>query len=55
MRKTIATIFLLLIVETLFAIPAKDNQWRTITLQDGKTVRAKLVGDEFLHYYIDEA
>lgn len=55
MRKTIATIFLLLIVETLFAIPAKDNQWRTITLQDGKTVRAKLVGDEFLHYYIDES
>ena len=54
MKKYITIFFLLLITETLFCIPAKNNQWQTLTLSDGKTVRAKLVGDECLHYYIDE-
>ena len=55
MKRIIAIFFLLLITETLFCIPAKNNQWQTLTLSDGKTIRAQLVGDECLHYYIDEA
>lgn len=31
------------------AVPAKRGQWRTISLSDGSTVSAQLVGDEYMH------
>ncbi len=37
----------------LHAIPALPGQWRTLTLTDGTTVRAQLVGDEVVHYFQD--
>ena len=33
------------------AMPAKRGQWQTLTLTDGTTVTAQLVGNEHLHYY----
>lgn len=39
---------------SVWAVPAKPGVWRSITLVDGSEVRAHLVGDEFLHYYVSE-
>lgn len=35
----------------MLAAPAKRGQWRTITLEDGKSVRAELCGDEHVSFY----
>ncbi|MBP5337754.1 MAG: endonuclease [Prevotella sp.] len=43
--------FLLLAVAT-FAVPAKPGLTRLLTLTDGSTVNATLVGDEYLHYWL---
>lgn len=37
---------------TINAIPAKPGVTRTITLADGNTITARLVGDEFGHYWL---
>ena len=42
---------MLLAVITASAMPARPNQWRTLTLTDGTQVRATLVGDEHSHWY----
>ena len=36
----------------IFAVPAKPGLTKILNLSDGTTVRAKLVGDEFAHYWI---
>ena len=36
-----------------FAVPAKQGINRILTLTDGTTVSATLVGDEFAHYWVD--
>ena len=36
-----------------FAIPAKPGLKRMITLTDGTTVSAMLIGDEYAHYWLD--
>src|SRR3712207_6956018 len=33
------------------AVPAKKGVKRVLTLQNGQTVTAELVGDEYLHYW----
>lgn len=38
----------------VWAVPAKPGVWRFITLTDGSEVRARLLGDEFQHYYESE-
>ena len=50
--------FMLLLVAilctlTINAIPAKPGQTRKIMLADGNTVTARLVGDEFGHFWVD--
>ena len=35
-------------------MPAKRGVWCSISLVDGTEVKAQLVGDEFLHYYVSE-
>lgn len=50
---------LLMAVTTVFAltvnaIPAKPGLVKVITLENGKTVKARLVGDEFGHYWLGE-
>lgn len=54
MRKAIITSLLLACFMTALAIPAKPNLWKTLRLKDGTTVEARLIGDEFSHYYIDK-
>ena len=36
---------------TAIAVPAKRGLWKTITLANGQTVKATLVGDEFGHFW----
>ncbi|MBR3480341.1 MAG: endonuclease [Prevotella sp.] len=37
-----------------FAVPAKPGFTRTLTITDGSTVNAMLVGDEYLHYWLGD-
>lgn len=50
-RKFTLMALMLLAVITASAMPARPNQWRTLTLTDGTQVRATLVGDEHSHWY----
>jgi M6 family metalloprotease-like protein len=36
------------------AVPARPNMFRTLKLSDGTTVKARLVGDEFGHYWLTD-
>lgn len=51
MKKNILTFLLLFVSIALLAAPAKRGQWRTITLEDGTSVRAELCGDEHVSFY----
>lgn len=51
MKKFILTILLTVTAMTMMAVPAKREQWKTLTLQDGTEVRATLVGDEHGHFW----
>ena len=37
-----------------FAVPAKRGVVKTLRLADGTEVRARLAGDETMHYYVTE-
>lgn len=43
---------LLCLALSLWAVPAKRGVWRSIPLADGTEVKAQLMGDEFMHYYV---
>ena len=45
---------LLCLVLSVWAVPAKRGVWCSLSLVDGTKVKAQLVGDEFLHYYVSE-
>lgn len=45
---------LLCLVLSVWAVPAKRGVWCSLSLVDGTEVKAQLVGDEFLHYYVSE-
>lgn len=51
MKRLLSTLSLMLVTMALMAVPAKKGVWRTITLENGKEVRALLKGDEFGHYW----
>lgn len=51
MKKNILTFLLLFVSLAMLAAPAKRGQWRTITLEDGTSVRAELCGDEHVSFY----
>lgn len=51
MKKLLSTLLLMLVTMAVMAVPAKKGVWRTITLENGKEVRALLQGDEFGHYW----
>ena len=54
-RKRIATLFILCILaSTSFAVPAYRG-WQTKTQPDGTTIEVRLTGDEFHHYWQDQA
>ena len=43
-----------LVAMVALAVPAKRGVWKTLTMADGTEVRAQLVGDERLHYWLTE-
>ena len=45
---------LLCLVLSVWTVPAKRGVWCSLSLVDGTEVKAQLVGDEFLHYYVSE-
>ena len=53
-RRLFFTFTLTLATLTLSAIPAKRGQWQIITLENGKEIRAQLMGDEHLHFWQSE-
>lgn len=53
MKRIFAMLLLSQLVLGIFAIPAKKGIWQTLPL-DGRMVRAQLMGDEHLHYWLSE-
>ena len=51
MKNVLLTVFLFLVSVAVMAVPAKKGIWKTITLENGKEVKAQLKGDEFGHYW----
>ena len=45
---------MVLATATMLAVPAKRGVWRTLTLADGTEVKAQLMGDENVHYWMSE-
>ena len=54
MNKLFTTITLLFVALGATAIPAKRGIWNTLKLADGKEVKAQLMGDEHLHYWMTD-
>ena len=54
MRRIMLMFVLLLITVVAGAVPAKPGLTRTLTLADGTTVTARLVGDEHGHYWLGQ-
>ena len=52
-RSMLLVLFLMLAV-AIFAVPAKPGLKRLLTLTDGSTVNAMLVGDEYAHYWLGD-
>ena len=52
MKRLLSTLLLMLVTMAVMAVPAKKWVWRTITLENGKEVKALLQGDEFGHYWL---
>lgn len=48
------TLCVMMLAVAAFAVPAKPGVTRLLTLTDGSTVNAMLVGDEYLHYWLGE-
>lgn len=51
MKRNFITTALLFVATMMLAVPAKRGQWRTITLEDGSTVKVELRGDEYVQFY----
>ncbi|MCR5131816.1 MAG: M6 family metalloprotease domain-containing protein [Prevotella sp.] len=54
MKKAILSIIMILAAVSVSAVPAKRGVIRTLTLSDGTTVSARLVGDEHGHYWLSQ-
>ncbi len=53
MKRTILLLIPMLLMSIMaLAIPAKRGLTRTITLKDGSTMQARLVGDEYGHFWL---
>ena len=52
-RREVALLFMVLLTAAVYAVPAKPGLTRQLTLTDGTTVTATLVGDEHGHYWLD--
>lgn len=54
MRKLFLTFTLALASLTISAVPARRGLWQILTLPDGKEIKAQLVGDEHMHFWVTE-
>lgn len=54
MKRATALLLMAFIAISLWAVPAKPGTFKTLTLRDGTTIRAQLVGDEFGHYWLGD-
>ena len=54
MRKLTLSLTLLLLTLSTFAVPAYRG-WQTKSQPDGTTIQVRLIGDEFYHYWQDQA
>ena len=54
MKKIFLTLALTVVALAVSAIPAKPGIIRTLTLSDGTTVKAQLIGDEHGHYWLTQ-
>lgn len=52
MKNLLFILVILLLATGAWAVPAKRNIWKTFTLSDGTEVRARLYGDEHLHFWL---
>lgn len=43
---------MLLVAMSINAIPAKPGNWKSLKLADGTEVRARLCGDEYMHFWL---
>ena len=51
MKKVLLSLTFMALAMTMMAIPAKRGVTKMLTLADGTTVKAQLVGDEHGHYW----
>ena len=51
-KRCVLLVSLLMLAVATFAVPAKPGLKRVLTLTDGTTVTATLVGDEYAHYWL---
>ncbi len=54
MKRYTFILVMLMISMMMMAVPAKRGLTRMITLSDGSTVEARLVGDEFGHFWLTD-
>lgn len=54
MKRTVLALVMLMIANIAGAIPAKPGVWQTLKLTDGTEVRARLCGDEHVHFWMTE-
>lgn len=54
MKKLLLSLTLLLLTLSTFAVPAYRG-WQTKSQPDGTTIQVRLIGDEFHHYWQDQA
>ena len=54
MKKLLLSLTILLLTLSTFAVPAYRG-WQTKTQSDGTTIQVRLIGDEFYHYWQDQA
>ena len=53
--RRLSLVFLMMVFACVsFAVPAKRGVVKTLRLADGTEVRARLAGDETMHYYVTE-
>ena len=53
MKRVFSLLLMALTTLLVYAVPAKPGLTKILNLTDGTTVQAKLVGDEFAHYWQD--
>ncbi len=54
MKKLLLSLTILLLTLSTFAVPAYRG-WQTKSQPDGTTIQVRLIGDEFYHYWQDQA